>query len=258
MYSSKAEAEPDIRLTYKTASGIALPMNIYYPKTGDDNCPVMLCIHGGGWTSLTESPVKWQGNYMKHQARYYAQRGFVGVEISYRSIKIDGLNVFDLMQDCHDAFEYMVKNLKRADLNRIFIIGDSAGGHLALELAFDEGLSVTPFSVIACNPVTDLTEKSWVYTAATEEERVKASPMYNIKPIKTDVFVMHGTMDNIVDIADSIRFVELMKRAGNSCRMETVCNTHAFILYEYKNTDETVGEYMSIVDEYIEAVMKKG
>ena len=240
--------------TYKTASGIELPLQVYLPKDLKGKAPALICIHGGAWEALRETPVDWNGSYMQRQGVLAAEHGYVGVVIGYRSVHLDGLDVRDLIADCTDAYEF-VETLPYVDTDNIALIGDSAGGHLALMLAL--GGRVAPRAVIACNPVTDLRGHQWSMTGSMSV-REETSPL--LHPVKTDTayLFMHGDADTVVPISDTVTMDEKMRALGNDSRMVTVNGaSHAFILYGYKYEDAVVDGYMETVLEYLEEQLEK-
>ena len=85
---------------------------------------------------------------MRHHAIYFSERGYIGAEITYRSIDLDGINGKDLVADASDAMRTLAA-LPEVDASKIGVIGDSAGGHLALCLALAEDETLHP-AVVFC------------------------------------------------------------------------------------------------------------
>lgn len=252
-YDPNKELKPNLTIIYKNVDGLHLPMRVFYPVDGlKEKNKAVLCIHGGGWTGYKEDQIPWKGNWMRHQAMYFARKGYVGIEISYRSIDIPGVDVFDLMEDCEDAMRYITENLTFVDGEYVMAIGDSAGGHLALCLAHSDDYKVRPRAVVACNPVTDLTCGKWDYVSAFAPNRRKASPMFNINKLNSKLLVIHGTDDSVVAYKQSVEYVEAMRGAGNDITLVPLKGVdHAFILFGYKSTDQEANEYMSLIENYL-------
>ena len=234
------QIQPDIDTSYKTVDGVRLPVKMYLNNASD---VMVLTIHGGAWYAIKEDADKWSGSWMNFQAQYYAERGFNAAAISYRSIDFnEETTVFDLINDCRDAVEFIKS---KSDFKKLIIMGDSAGGHLALSLA---DMADT---VIAANPVTDCT--TWENTAKTDEDRKKASPLHNIAKTNAKILFMHGDADQVVDCKLTEKMCNEMKAVGNECEFIKIPNeVHAFILQGYKSTDEKVMEYMEAINEYLE------
>lgn len=241
------DIKPQLDTYYKTVNGVRLPVKMYIPRA-ETNIAV-LAIHGGSWNAVMTDSDNWDGGWMNFQAQYYADKGYVSAAVSYRSIEFCGsTTVFDLIEDCKDAVKFMRAN---ADFKKLIIIGDSAGGHLAVELGMDDSVSAS--FIVGANPVLDLTAERWSITAKTPEDRKKASPLYNVKKCNAEFLIMHGSKDEVVDCAISRKFCEKMSRIGNKCDYYEIDGAeHAFILLNYTSTDEQVYSYMKIIDGYIE------
>ncbi|MDR0854923.1 MAG: alpha/beta hydrolase [Christensenellaceae bacterium] len=100
-------------------------LDVYSPSVSDAPLPVILEIHGGGWTYGDK-------DLNKIYATFLASRGFSVVNISYRLLA-KGVGLKEELQDVFAACNWLYKNGAEYnfDLNNIFVNGDSAGGHLA-------------------------------------------------------------------------------------------------------------------------------
>lgn len=144
-------AEPQVHrdLSYAEPRTERQTLDVYAPKDGSDH-PVVVWIHGGGWRQGDKRSI--QG---KPQA--FVDQGFVFVSINYRFVPQATLkemtgDVAKAIRWVHDhAAEYSGKP------DSIFVMGHSAGAHLAALVCTDErylkaeGL---PLSIIkGCVPV---------------------------------------------------------------------------------------------------------
>ena len=224
MYSyddKKPMPAPSRSLVYKTASGIDLPMNLYFPSGYDGKTPMptVLCIHGGGWVAKKDnSPFDfcWM---------------------------LENVNGKDLVADVSDAMRTLAA-LPEVDKSKIGVIGDSAGGHLALCLAFSEAAALHPTVVFACNPVTDCTADPWRALGDLSLRR-DISPLHNTVKTETKLYFFHGDCDRVVPIADSVETCRRAKEKGCHTAFEEIVGAgHAFILYGYKRTAEDINPLM--------------
>lgn len=232
---------------FKTVAGIQLPVWIYPPQIENTySDTLVLCIHGGGWYAMDKNEA-WNGGWMDYQARYYAEKGFYGAVISYRSIGLtEQTTVFDLLEDCRDALDFIAEHVP---YKRLILMGDSAGGHLAAMLTL-QAPDLADVAVL-CNPVTDCTADRWAYVARPEQTR-QASPIYCVQKTKTRYLLLHGDADTVVDWADTKKFYEKMRENGNICMFHLLPGAkHAFILKGYVSADSQLAEYMNIIDDYI-------
>lgn len=108
-----------------------LKYDVYSPK-GAKNLPCIVIIHGGGWHGNTE-------DVMRGLARELANSGkYVVFSIDYRwNEYYDGgkkpTKLYQIIDDVYGALAHISEHAKQysADATKIFVTGDSAGGHLA-------------------------------------------------------------------------------------------------------------------------------
>ena len=77
--------------------------------------PTIFFIHGGGWSSrmIFNDQEEWAGDHLGYLARYYADKGYIGVSIDYRLLQDMGqkerFQLIDLYDDCRDALDYVLE-----------------------------------------------------------------------------------------------------------------------------------------------------
>lgn len=99
-------------------------LDIYYPEGTTEKLPVIIDIHGGGW-------MYGYKEINKNFCLKLAEKGFLVASINYR---LAGDVLFDdQIRDIFAALKWLSENLKNypADLENVFLAGDSAGGHFA-------------------------------------------------------------------------------------------------------------------------------
>ena len=113
---------PDI--TYVRAGGVDLKLDLYQAR-GADSAPVLMYIHGGGWTN---------GSKASSALTFlpYLEMGWSVVNIEYRMA--DVAHAPAAVEDCRCALRWVYRNAERYnfDVERIVVTGNSAGGHLSL------------------------------------------------------------------------------------------------------------------------------
>ncbi len=243
------------RLIYKTVNGLELPMDIYLPETPiDADTPCIVTIHGGGWSRggiLNSS--EWDGGMMKYHTRYFAENGYIGIAVTYRALsENNGLTVYDLIEDCTDAMQYIKNSLSYVNYKKIIVMGESAGGHLAAMLGISQNDEVRPYAVVALNPVLDCTREKWSYGFKNCDNILSASP-YHQSPKKCARFVfVHGTADTIAEPEDTKEFCNRLKELGHSAELIFVDDEgHSFMLFDFKSSDEYATECTKRIYKYI-------
>lgn len=122
-----------VTITYASDDGNQLPLDIYQPaaRPGGGLAPVFIYIHGGGWGSQTLK--QRQADY-----RWFAERGYLVISIEYplSSETRHTWNVAEPQLGC--ALAWVGANVARygGDASRLALWGESAGGNLVLNLAY--------------------------------------------------------------------------------------------------------------------------
>jgi acetyl esterase/lipase len=105
-------------------------LDLFVPE-GLKDAPVLIFVHGGGWTSGDKNLYSFIG-------RAFAEQGFVTAVINYRlSPQVQHPAH---IEDVARAFAWVYRNIAQYGGNpeKIFVMGHSAGGHLVALLALDE------------------------------------------------------------------------------------------------------------------------
>ena len=106
-------------------------LNVYYVEDGKADKPVILYIHGGGWV---------QGSKDDHtyESLLLAKRGFVVVSADYTLSDKDKHLAGETEEELTHAFAWVKKNVSSygGNAEELYALGDSAGGNLALCMAY--------------------------------------------------------------------------------------------------------------------------
>jgi acetyl esterase/lipase len=225
-------------IQYAVHDGVALTGTLYRPEQTAP-CPVVVAIHGGGWKQ--GSPQRYE-----HWGRWLAGNGIALYAIKYRladrSEHRFPAPALDVMAACR--FIRAASAELALDAERIGLMGDSAGAHLAALAALDParfgGDPATPVAraVIGVYGVYDLLAQ-WEHDQVARprdhvtealmgfsplEDRLsyfRASPLAytTTKAPRTDFLVAWGTEDDIADWTSQSRpFVTALKQSGQFVR----------------------------------------
>jgi acetyl esterase/lipase len=217
-----------------TVGGKRARLDIYRPKDVDlEDAPVLVQVHGGGWTIGTKEQ---QGLLLMNRM---AQRGWVCVAMNYR---LAPKHPFPAqIVDVKKAIAWTRENIASygGDPSYLVVTGGSAGGHLAALAAltpgdaeYQPGFEGADTSVAGCVPfygVYDLAGLTGNKTAiglrdyflgprvfkkdprTHLDDFVKASPLAQVSPDAPDFFVLHGANDSLVDVRQARTFVDALK-----------------------------------------------
>ena len=243
----------DIELIYKTVNNLYLPIQVFLPDNNVHNAQAVLAIHGGGWNDAIKDNTPWNGGWMANNARYLAEKGFIGIVISYRSLTVsDTLNVGDLLNDCIDAVKYIKEHLKFVSFDNIVYMGDSAGGYLATMLGLSCDDEIRPKSVVSLNPVLGSLDDKWSYGFGNCSDIDGLTPIKSVGEKCASFLFMHGTADTVVDIKHTDELNILLKSKGHKSELIKIPDAkHAFVLYDYAYPDEYVTNIMEQITDYI-------
>ena len=118
-------------IVYATPGVKPLKYDVFSPK-GARNLPIIIIIHGGGWSSNTEDVMRGLARELTRSQK------FVVFSLDYRWLgNLDGdktpNKMHHLMEDIFGGIVHIKENAHKygADGSRIFLTGDSAGGHLS-------------------------------------------------------------------------------------------------------------------------------
>lgn len=232
-------------IVYKRSDGQNLLLDIYTPKTVAHPLPVVLWIHGGGW-SRGRKEQRPPVNLMAH--------GYAVVSLEYR---LSGEAPFPAqIEDCKAAVRWLRANAEtyHFDPDHIGAWGHSAGGHLAALLGTSGGvselegggenlnLSSRIQAVCDLSGPTDILRfyegvsnaaegsgrraRSFIeqFLGGTAEDKrakaVAASPITYISKGDPPFLIIHGENDMSIPVSQSEEFVAKLKAAGIDATLE--------------------------------------
>lgn len=211
-----------------------LQVNIARPKDrkAEERSPAVLCIHGGGFRAGKRE--RWD-----KLCQQLADQGYVAATATYRLAP-----KYQFPAAVHDvkaAVQWLRANAEKyqIDPNRIGVVGDSAGGHLAQFLGvtgdvamFHETngngtLPVKVTCVVNYYGPSDFTKsygKSvdaaevlplWLGGDAVKERRrhIISSPLYWVTPNAAPTLLIHGTEDKYVAHEQAVWMHDKLKAA---------------------------------------------
>lgn len=121
---SSAQVKKAKDINYAGNTDEANTLNIFYKNDSIKDKPVLVFIHGGSWSSGKKETYWWLG-------RNFARKGVVTVIINYPLAP--NVQYEKMGNDCALAIKWVSENISsyKASPDKIFVMGHSAGGHLA-------------------------------------------------------------------------------------------------------------------------------
>lgn len=200
-------------LEYASVDGQSLKLDLYLPEKTDGKPPLLVWIHGGGWT-------KGSKNQFNPMFVRLTAEGYAAASIDYR---LDGLTSHPRqIHDCKGAIRWLRANADQYgyDVTRIGVGGGSAGGHLVLLLGLSTGVNELEGDVggnldqsSQVHAVVDLFGPSALGLFAEQSKRFRsnktpkliesASPVTYLTEDDPPVLIFHGDKDQVVPLGQS-------------------------------------------------------
>jgi acetyl esterase/lipase len=119
-------------LVYSTVDGVELGLDLARPAAAASPAPLVICIHGGGWQ-------KGGKQTYRPLLQLLAASGYAAATIDYRLAPAHKFPA--QIDDVRVAVRFLRQKAQEwsLDAERITVLGDSAGGHLALLAALKQG-----------------------------------------------------------------------------------------------------------------------
>lgn len=226
---------------------VSLTLDAFVP-VGPGPFPTCILVHGGGFVRGDKQ------TYIKPLFGPLTQASFTWFTINYRLAPEHRWPA--CAEDVATAVRWVRSHAKeyKVDASRIALIGESAGGHLVSYVgarsAKELGLAaVVPFyaphdlefqvknrnalgeSMQALFGLTEINDGAW-------KRLREASASTYVRAGMPPYLLIHGDKDPQVPYAQSTRFQEQMKAAGNSCELITIAEGgHGMGGWEKLNSD---------------------
>jgi len=225
------------------------------------NPPLILWIHGGAWMMGDRRylPETFSANQIFNEI---ISRGIAVATIDYRHSKEAPFPA--QINDAKAALRYLRKfqSVFGFDGDRIAIMGESAGAHIATMVALThnspafvtrDGVVEGSHEIAACVDwygATDLTEKPRLKASPEEVEKwgdklpnwyvngpdyyafmghsddlefkKSLSPLFNVGPGIPPIYILHGDKDQVVNIEHSNKFAQALHESGADYQYEVV------------------------------------
>jgi acetyl esterase/lipase len=218
---------------------------VFRPPGDSKDAPGVLLVHGGGWRTGDPTQLRGYGVLL-------GREGYVCVAPEYRLLGEAQWPA--QIHDVKAALRWMRANADGLGLDpaRIAVEGNSAGGHLALVAAGTPGLeafegdgghagvAADVVAVIAVYPPTQFSWPAWdpgtiplaaliesksaspsavsasapASVSASAEAAAAASPITYAGPGFPPTMLIHGTADQTVPVAGTVRMYEALAAAG--------------------------------------------
>jgi alpha-L-fucosidase 2 len=239
----RAETAPrvylDIPYVAAEAADPLQRLDLRVPR-GEGPFPVVIMVHGGGWSSGDKSGAEKpkSGADITPWFKPLEEAGFLAVSINYRLAPANRWPA--CLDDTRAAVEWVRAHVAEygGDPARMALIGHSAGGHLALMAGMAEECKAPPVgAVVGCAAVSDLVSDTVrrggpslslqnlfslpAETKVDDPEMVRrltaVSPVSLVKAGYPPTLLLHGDADKTVPIGQSTAYKARLEELGVRC-----------------------------------------
>jgi acetyl esterase/lipase len=260
---SAVAAKVQRNVVYGKAGDMELKMDFYFPAVGGVKArPVVMYVHGGGWRMGSKSMVS-----IIPGPSELLRRGYVVTAINYRlapEYKFPAM-----LEDAKCAVRFLRARARdfNLDPNRIGVLGDSAGGHLAALLGLTDARAgfdgqcdwsnessrvqavvdlygpsdfaggKTNFNQAAVSLIKD----AFGAKDANDPILKRASPVTYVSTKAPPFLILHGDHDGLVPLEQSEELDEKLKAAGVSTTFVVITNfSHGFTPFGLKSSPTAI------------------
>jgi acetyl esterase/lipase len=227
-----------LNVVYTKAGNWEGKMDLYLPPASNGPTPVVINIHGGGWNKGVKESQTGFNTFFK--------AGFAVANISYRLSQ--HATAPAAVEDARCALIYLIQHAKQLniDVNRIVVMGGSAGGHLALmagllgnDHRFDTNCPgvenvkvaaiINKYGIVslwdwAYGPnITSKSAVQWLGGKSKDEAFAKSvSPITYVSRNSPPTFIVHGDADPTVPYQHSVELHKKLEEAGVKTKFITI------------------------------------
>uniref|UniRef100_A0A166ECG9 protein-S-isoprenylcysteine alpha-carbonyl methylesterase n=1 Tax=Daucus carota subsp. sativus TaxID=79200 RepID=A0A166ECG9_DAUCS len=210
-------------------------LDLYLPKDTNGPKPVVAFVTGGAWIIGTfDSIVKLL--FEKHQDKgkiYKAWGSLLGQQLSERDVIVACIDyrnfpqgtMSDMVKDASQGISFVCNNIAEygGDPNRIFLMGQSAGAHIAACALLDQAIKEssgerTTWSVSQIRSYFGLSggimEGELSLRRFSPEVMLQDSNITSAASLLPPIVLFHGTADYSIPCDASTTFADTLQRAG--------------------------------------------
>ncbi|MBT8135773.1 MAG: alpha/beta hydrolase [Gammaproteobacteria bacterium] len=190
-------------------------LDLYQPVDADTPPPVVVFFYGGGWR---------RGDKDKYEfvAASLTRAGYCAVLADYRTYPDVTFPAF--IEDGAAAVAWTIANARRYGANggRVYLMGHSAGAHIAALLALDErylaaqGVAGSIAGLIGLSGPYDFLplQPGYLNEVFPEATRNQSQPVNFVSDRAPPVLLVHGTGDTVVLPRNSRRLAQRLQQNG--------------------------------------------
>jgi acetyl esterase/lipase len=208
-------------------------LDVYQPVDAK-SAPIVLFVHGGGWSGGDKMEFGWVGEQL-------AREGILVAVVNYRLSP--AVQHPAHVQDVAKAIAWMERNAAAygGDPRRLTVVGHSAGGHLAALVALDPtylqaegypttvvrsvvGIAGAGYDLDAYYANTPLVPMLMSAFGQDPTRWATAAPVRYVQPAAPPFYLAHGLTDASAPVSSTQTFAAALTRDGVPTKLELLPN----------------------------------
>jgi acetyl esterase/lipase len=204
-------------------------LDIYRPAGGKTDAPVLMFVHGGSWQTGSKDDYPFLGSA-------FAKAGIETVVVNYRLYP--DVIYPAMTADVAKAIVYAKRQI--ADKRPLFLMGHSAGAHLAALATIDPAYLAAE-GTDTCSAVSGFVGLAGPYDFTLTDDKLKkifpapireaGKPVIHANRRLPPALLLHGDADTTVPSRRSRQLIDVIRQAGNEATLTIYGDVdHLYIL----------------------------
>ncbi|KAI9302992.1 Alpha/Beta hydrolase protein [Cunninghamella echinulata] len=235
-------------------------LDLYSTPTANETTPLIVYIHGGAWRSEDK-------NDHNQLAMNLASQGFTVAVTNYRLSLRDKPNEPPKVQhpchiqDTYEALTYLHQYRPKPvyDQNKIFLLGHSAGAHIATMLLLEPTQYSIPYvkGIIGADGIYDLplllktfpTYMDFISQAFGDDTSnyLSASPISKSSSSLVPVLILQSLEDQLIDIGQAESILNHLKKLNINAILDTTLKGDHYDMIKTKEFTLAVSQFVSTI-----------
>lgn len=215
--SRNAEVKVEKNVTTGKGGDAELHVDIYRPPAGTEKRMALVHFHGGGFVGGNKES-------LSQRVLPITARGYVSVTAQYRLG--NGVTWLNQVEDAATQFQWVKAHMSQLGVDRVGVVGYSAGGYLATYAASRKELGVAACVAFYAAP---LVAKAVMPAGSDDAALLATNVRLRMQEGYPPTVLHHGLADVTVAPENSLKTLEVLRTAKVPSELHTYANVpHVF------------------------------